>query len=65
MVIFELIVPYEKNVHQYHLVIDLLNIGFKVTFYATEIVSRGLISIDNSDSMPFAMLFLALNSSRF
>ncbi len=39
--------------HQYkchkcaHLMIDLLNIGFKVMFYAIQIVCKGLISMDN------------------
>ncbi len=60
MIIFGLTVPYEKNVqktHQYkchkyaHLVIDLLNIAFKVKFYAIEIDCRGLISTDNSNRL--------------
>ncbi len=49
---------YEKNVkkkyqykcHKYtHLVIDLLHIGFKVKFYASEIGCRGLISMKNTN----------------
>ncbi len=34
-----------------HLVIDLLNIGFKVTFYAIEICCRGLIFINTSNRL--------------
>ncbi len=51
VIIFELPVLYENNVqktHQYtcykctHLVIDLLNLGLKVKFYAIDIGCRGL-----------------------
>ncbi len=60
VIIFKLTVAYEKNVknnHQYkcykyaHLVIDLLNIGFKVKFCDIEIGCRGLISMDNSSRL--------------
>ncbi len=59
MIIFELTVQYEKNVqkhqnkcHKYtYVVIDLLNIYFKVKFYAIEIGWKGLISMENSNRL--------------
>ncbi len=55
--------PCEKNVQKTnshgkckkyaHLEINLLNIGFKVKFYAIGIDYRGLISMDNSNRLYF------------
>ena len=58
--LFELSVPFETNISATHLrkieryeklIQDLQNVGFKVSYYAFEIGSRGFISKDNASRL--------------
>ena len=58
--LFELSVPFETNISASHLrkieryeklIQDLQNVGFKVSYYAFEIGSRGFISKDNASRL--------------